>query len=478
MENQWNRHLIVTRLVSCVGCLVALSTPAIGDEQVMVSEIFRSALTHGRTHQLLRELCERYPHRLSGSPESTAANLWAKKVMEERGLEARLQKVMVPYWERGDTMKVEVSVGGTTESLSALALGGSVGTPAGGTEAAVVEVDSLEQVEALGKIGVGGRIVFYNRALDAGSVSHFEAYIAAADQRVWGAARAARFGAVAVLVRSLSFLDDDYPHTGGLRYEEGVQEIPAAALSVRAADRLSALLEQSPELRTSIRMNSRQREDQISHNVIGELEGRLYPEEYITIGAHFDAWDVGEGAQDNGSGSMQAIAAVHLLQELGHEFRHSVRVVLFTNEEYLVGQPYRGGQVYAEEALAKRERHYAGIETDSGAFTPRGFGVEGSPALVARVRSWLEYFDTRNTIHYVDAGGGGPDMWALNELLGTPLFDLRTDTQRYLDFHHSDNDTFEKVNRRELELGTAALASLLYLIDEQGLAEEPAPSAY
>ena len=201
-------------------------------------------------------------------------------------------------------------------------------------------------------------------------------------------------------------------------------------------------------------------------------KGGVYPDEFITIGAHFDAWDVGEGAQDNGSGSVQVIEAVHLLQELGYEFRYSVRVVMFTNEEYLVGQPYRGGQVYAEEARDRKEKHYAAIETDSGAFTPRGFGVEGPPAMVERVRSWLEYFDTSNTIHYVAEGGGGPDIWALNELLGTPTFDLRTDTQRYLDFHHSDNDTFDKVNRRELELGTAAMASLLYLIDKHGLAEE------
>jgi len=465
------RQRIFNQLLCGLGCLVSLASAAIADDQEMVSEIFRSALVHGRSHQLLGELCERYPHRLSGSPESAAANLWVKKVMEERGLAVRLQKVMVPYWERGDTMKVEVSVDGRTEALSALALGGSVGTPAGGMEAQVIEIDSLEQVEALGEAGVQGRIVFFNRALDQGHVSHFEAYMGAADQRVSGAAKAARFGAVAVLVRSLSFLDDDYPHTGGLRYEESVRQIPAAAISVRAANRLSELLDESAELKASIVMNCRQREDQISHNVIGELEGRVHPDEYITIGAHFDAWDVGEGAQDNGSGSVQAIEAVHLLQELGYEFRRSVRVVMFTNEEYLVGQPFRGGQVYAEEALDKKEKHYAAIETDSGAFTPRGFGVEGSSAMVAKVRSWLEYFDTHSTVHYVEEGGGGPEIWALNELLGTPVFDLRTDTQRYLDFHHSDNDTFDKVNRRELELGTAALASLLYLIDKQGLAE-------
>jgi len=464
---------VVGQLVCCLGCLLAFAPAATSDDQEMVSEIFRAALANGRSHQLLGELCARYPHRLSGSPESNAANLWAKQVMEERGLEVRLQAVMVPYWERGDTMQVEVAVGERTEALSALALGGSVGTPAGGIEAEIIEVDSLEQVEALGEAGITGRIVFFNRGLDQGEVKHFEAYMGGADQRVDGAAKAARFGAVAVLVRSLSFVDDDYPHTGGLRYEEGVRQIPAAALSVRAADRLAALLDDSPRLRASIRMNCRQREDQLSHNVIGELEGRVYPDEYITIGAHFDAWDVGEGAHDNGSGSVQAIEAVHLLQELGYEFQRSVRVVMFANEEYLVGQPFRGGQVYAEEAQKRGETHYAAIETDAGAFTPRGFGVEGSPAMVAQVTSWLEYFDTRSTIHFVDNTGGGPEIWALNELLGTPVFDLRTDTQRYLDFHHSANDTFDKINRRELELGTAAMASLLYLIDRHGLAEEP-----
>lgn len=459
------------QLICCLGCVFALSSPAFSDEQEMVNEIFHSALAQGRSYQLLGELCERFPHRLSGSPESSAANLWVRQVMEQRGMQVRLQEVMVPYWERGDTMEVSVSVNGATERLSALALGGSVGTTEEGIEARVIEVRSLGQVEALGAAGIKGRIVFFNRALDQGSVSHFEAYLGAADQRVAGAAKAARFGAIAVLVRSLSFLDDDYPHTGGLRYEEGIREIPAAAVSVRAANRLKELLEVSPDLKVSIRMNSRQREEQLSHNVIGEIKGQVHPDEYITIGAHFDAWDVGQGAHDNGSGSVQAIEAVHLLRELGYVFRRSVRVVMFTNEEYLVGQPYRGGQIYAQEALDKQEKHYAGIETDSGAFTPRGFGVEGSAATVTKVRSWLKYFDQHNTIHFIDDEGGGPDMWALNELLKTPLFDLRTDTQRYLDFHHSDNDTFDKINRRELELGTAALASLLYLVDSQGLAE-------
>lgn len=460
--------------VCCVVFPMALSPAAGADDGPTIDEIFRTALAEGRTYELLGELCSRHPHRLSGSPESAAANLWAKGVMEERGLAVRLQEVMVPYWERGDTMEVRVAVDGQTEPLSALALGGSVGTPAAGLEAPVIEVEALAQVEALGEAGVRGRIVFFNRALDQGQVKHFEAYMGAADQRVSGAATAARFGAVAVLVRSLSFLDDDHPHTGGLRYEEGVPEIPAAAVSVRAANRLSSMLAESPDVRASLRMDSRQREEQLSHNVIGELKGSVFPDEYITIGAHFDAWDVGEGAQDNGSGSVQSIEAVHLLQVLGYQFRRSVRVVMFANEEYLVGQPFRGGQVYAEEAVAKKEKHYAAIESDAGAFTPRGFGVEGPPAMVDRVRSWLEYFDTENTIHYVAEGGGGPEIWVLNELLGTPTFDLRTDTQRYLDFHHSANDTFDKVNRRELELGTAAMASLLFLIDSEGLTEEGA----
>lgn len=459
-------------LILGLGYLFAFATVTSADEPEMVNEIFRTALAEGRSHQLLGELCERYPHRLSGSPESNAANLWAKKVMEDRGLEVRFQEVMVPYWERGDTMKVQVTVDGLTENLSALALGGSVGTPVDGIKAEVVEVHSFEQLDSLGEKGVQGRIVFFNRALDQRHVSHFDAYMGAADQRVFGANKAAQYGAAAVLVRSLSFLEDDFPHTGGLKYEEGVRKIPAAAISVRAANHLSLLLTNYPKLQTSIVMNSRPREDQLSHNVIGEVKGVVYPDEFITIGAHFDAWDVGEGAHDNGSGSVQAIEAVNLLQELGYKFRYSIRVVLFTNEEYLVGQPFRGGQVYAEEARDRKEKHYAAIETDAGAFTPRGFGVEGPPAMVSRVRSWLEYFDTSNTIHYVANGGGGPEIWALNELLGTPTFDLRTDTQRYLDFHHSDNDTFDKVNRRELELGTAAMASLLYLIDERGLAEE------
>jgi cytochrome c5 len=460
------------RLQALAGaCLLTLTlTPAqAADDQEMVDTIFHTALAEGRTHQLLGELCSKHPHRLSGSPGGDAANLWAKRIMEERGLKVRLQELMVPYWERGDTMEVVARVEGGSETLTALALGGSVGTPAAGIETQVVEVKSLEEVETLGREAIEGKIVFFNRGVDQGSITHFAAYIGAADQRVAGASQAARFGAAATLVRSLSFRDDDYPHTGGMRYADDAPMIPAATLSVRAAERLSTLLAEQPDLRVSVRMNSRQLEERPAHNVVGELRGSDLADEYIVIGAHFDSWDVGEGAHDNGSGSMQAIEAVHLLQRLGYEFRRSIRVVMYANEEYLVGEPYRGGKVYAEEAQARGEVHYAGIETDSGAFTPRGFGFEGTDGQLAKVRSWLEYFDSYSNIHFIDDEGGGPDMWVLNELLGTPLFDMRTDTQRYLDFHHSANDTFDKVNRRELELGTAAMASLLYLVDSQGL---------
>ena len=267
----------IRSLTGGLALLVTLTSAAAGDDKEMVDRIFRTALADGQTHALLGELCEQHPHRLSGSPESNAANSVGKEVMEERGFEVRLQEVMVPYWERGDTMEVEVAVDGRAKPLSALALGGSVGTPEGGISATAIEVDSLDQVESLGRAGIEGRIVFFNRGVDQGSVSHFEAYVGAADQRVAGASQAARYGAVAVLVRSLSFRDDDYPHTGGLRYAEGVDQIPAAAISVRAANRLSAVLADAPDSLVSIRMNSRQREDQLSHNVIGEIRGSESP---------------------------------------------------------------------------------------------------------------------------------------------------------------------------------------------------------
>lgn len=467
IDSRW-RVLLMLAVVSWAAVAPTLAADGGGD-RAMVERIFRSALEAGRTYELLGELCRLHPHRLSGSPQAAAAERWALRTMERHGLAARLQAVTVPYWERGEVMEARVRTEGGSEPLTALALGGSVGTPATGLIAPVVEVSSFEQLEGLGREGVAGRIVFFNRPLDAGAVRHFEAYVGAADQRVSGASQAARFGAVAALVRSLSFRDDDHPHTGGMRYGDGVPRIPAATLSVRAADRLSALLVESPELEVVLRMDSRPLADRVAHNVIGEVRGSVHPDEYVVIGAHFDSWDVGEGAHDNGAGSMQALEAVNLLRRLGYEFRRSVRVVLYANEEYLVGEPFRGGRVYAEAARDLGERHYAGIETDAGAFTPRGFGVEASPAQRERVRSWLDHFDTESTVHYVDDEGGGPDMWALNELLGTPLFDLRTDTQRYLDYHHSPRDTFDQISRRELELGTAAMASLLYLIDRRGL---------
>ena len=211
-------------------------------------------------------------------------------------------------------------------------------------------------------------------------------------------------------------------------------------------------------------MNCQTLEDAPSHNVIGELRGSEFPNEIITIGGHLDSWDVGQGAHDDGSGCMQSIQVVRLFQKYGIRPNRTIRVVMFMNEE----NGTRGGQKYAELAEKNQENHLIALESDAGAFSPRGFGVTAEDATIEKFRSWLPHFN-QNTVSYFKKGGGGVDIGPLHRTLGTPTIGFIVDSQRMFDLHHSPNDVFATVHPRELELGTASIAGLIYLIDKYGL---------
>ena len=429
-----------------------------------IKSFFDQALSEKASYQLLTELCEEVGPRLSGSKGAVAAVEWVKGVMGKEGFdEVYLQDVMVPHWERGEKGEAYlVGANGKKVGLSFLAIGGSVPTPRAGITGEVVEVKSMDELAELGEGKIKGKIVFFNQAFDPRNISQGASYGATVGQRTQGAIKAATYGAIASVIRSLSSAWDDVPHTGTMSYREDVDSIPHGALGVRSAELLSEKLKEGP-VKLHMKINSRWHPDAPSHNVIGVIKGSQFPEQIITVGGHLDSWDVGQGAHDDGAGCMHALGMLKLFKKLGIKPKRTIRAVMFMNEE----NGTRGGLKYAEIAKRDGENHLVAIESDAGGFSPRGFGVTASGEQLEKVRSWLPYFDPQ-TIAYFSKGGGGVDIRPLYNALGTPMIGLITDGQRTFDYHHSANDVIENVHPRELELGTASLAALVYLIDRYG----------
>jgi carboxypeptidase Q len=435
-------------------------------DSLMIRKIYDEALTNGKSYEQLRYLTGQIGGRLSGSPQAAAAVEWARQEMEKLGLDrVYLQEVMVPHWVRGDKEQARVMSPrlGTSQEVPVVALGGSIATPANGLTAEVVEVKNFDELQKLGRKKVQGKIVFFNRPMDPTHIHTFTAYGGAVDQRGSGAIEAAKLGAVGVVVRSMSLFLTDNPHTGGMRYAEDVPKIPAAAISTNGAELLSRQLQDNPQTRFFLRMNPQTLPDKRSYNVIGEIRGSERPDEIIVVGGHLDSWDNGDGAHDDGSGCVQSMEVLRIFKALGYKPKRTVRTVLFMNEE----NGLRGGRKYAEEAKAKNENHLAAIESDNGGFTPRGFGIDGTDAQYRKVLQWKPLLAPYG-LHDLKRGGGGADIGPLKDGK-VALIGFQPDTQRYFEVHHTAVDTFDKVNKRELELGGASMAALVYLLAEYGL---------
>jgi len=290
------------------------------------------------------------------------------------------------------------------------------------------------------------------------------AYGDAVRYRGAGPSRAARYGALGVIVRSMSESTDNYPHTGSTNYNDSFPKIPAVAVGLQDADWLSDALK-SGSVTVSMKTNGHFLPDTIGHNVIAELKGSEFPDEYITIGGHLDSWDPAEGAHDDGTGVVQTIEVLRVFKTLGYHPKHTIRFVLFANEE----NGTRGGRKYAEEAKAKGEKHIFALESDEGGFTPRGFGFTGPDEKFRKIVNWSASLLAPYGATEVARGGGGSDIESLSATQNTPLGSITPDSQRYFDIHHTRNDVFENVNKRELELGAVNIAGLIYLIDKYGL---------
>ncbi|MFV9550500.1 M20/M25/M40 family metallo-hydrolase [Algibacter sp. PT7-4] len=446
--------------------ILGLNVSAQTDEEV-IKTIYKQTLTNGKSYDWLNHLSNQIGSRLSGSLGAERAVVYTKEELEKLGLDkVWLQPVMVPKWVRGakEFAYIETEPGKTT-NVNICALGGSVATPALGLKAEVVEVKNFEELKALGSEKIEGKIVFYNRPMQADLIHTFEAYGGCVNQRYMGAAEAIKYGAVGVIVRSMNLRMDDLPHTGSMTYDNLPvnRRIPSAAISTNDAELLSTMLKLDNTIKFYFKQSCKQLADVQSYNVIGEITGSEYPNEYMIVGGHLDSWDLGDGSHDDGAGVVQSMDVLRLLKESGVTPKRSIRVVLFMNEE----NGLRGGKKYAEVAKQKNENHVFALESDSGGFTPRGFSFDCTDAAFQQVLSWKPLFKPY-LIHYFEKGGSGADVGPLKTETNV-LAGLRPDSQRYFDHHHASNDTFDAINKRELELGAATMTSLIYLFDKYGV---------
>lgn len=450
--------------------LIGFQTYAQNDDEKQIKKIFDAALTEGKAYDWLNYLSNQIGGRLSGSLEAQLAVEYTQAQLDSLGLDkVWLQPVMVPKWVRGipEFAYMETSPG-VTSTVPICALGGSVATPLGGLKANVIEVKGIEELKALGKTRIKGKIVFYNRPMDPTLISTFDAYSGAVDQRFSGAEEAAKFGAVGVIVRSMNLRLDDFPHTGSMSYGDTAvsDRIPAAAISTNGAEMLATTLKLNPETKFYFKQHCKQFDDVESFNVIGEIKGSTHPDEIIVVGGHLDSWDLGDGSHDDGAGCVQSMEVLRLFKRSGYKPKRTIRVVLFMNEE----NGLRGGTEYADKAKMNNENHIFALESDSGGFTPRGYSFDSSDADLKRVQGWAPLFEPY-LIHLFEKGYSGADIAPLKKN-GMVLAGLLPDSQRYFVHHHAANDTFEHVNKRELELGAASMASLVYLFDKYGVGSD------
>lgn len=442
--------------------LLLLTTFSQINDSLQLRKLYDYYLTKSRCYSNLEYLTSKIGGRLSGSAQAADAVTWARKAMYEAGADTvMLQPCMVPHWVRGKKEVCRINFKNPV-NIKCVALGSSVGTGPKGITAAVIEVSSFEELEQLGEKNIKGKIVFYNVFFDQSKINPGHAYRDVGKYRVAGASHAAKYGAVASLVRSLSSVADDETHTGNMHYDTSISKlkIPTVALSYKAADQLSEALKKDKTLAVYLETHCETLPDVLSYNVVGQITGSEKPNEFIITGGHLDSWDNGQGAHDDGAGVVQSIEVLAAFKQVGIRPKHSIRAVAFMNEE----NGLAGGNAYAKLAKENKEKHLAALETDAGGFVPRSIGVDTTLGLYATVVKWKELFNPY-LLDNINKGGGGADLRNLQKD-GVPCIGFDPDGQRYFDIHHTAADTFDKINKRELELGAGAIGGLLYLIDK------------
>ncbi len=430
-------------------------------DSLFIKKLYQTSLTQGHSYENLRELCKNIGARLSGSSEAEMAILWSKLKMENYHFDTvYLQEIKVPHWERGtkETAWWQTDKQKNPQKLHILALGGSIASD-GLLSGEIVVFNHLDELKKADQSKVKNKIVLLNQAMDPTFINTFSSYGACAGIRFSGAMEAAKLGAKGILIRSLGLPQDQHPHTGMMAYNDSIQKIPAAALSTEDCNRLATLASKE-KVTVHFELDCKTLPDITSYNVIAEIRGKK-AKEIITFGGHLDSWDAGEGAHDDGAGVIHCLEALRLLKSMNYQPQHTLRVVFFMNEE----NGNMGGKTYATWAKSRGEKHIAALESDRGGFAPRGFSCDGSASHIDWLKSIAPQFKAYE-LHDFEKGYGGVDINPLKkEFPEIALFGFVPDSQRYFDLHHTEMDVFETVNKRELELGCAAIASFVYLID-------------
>jgi hypothetical protein len=441
-------------------------TFAQSNDELKFKEIYKSALTNSKCYSWLDDLSNKIGARLSGSEGAQKGVEYTKVQLETLGLDkVYLQEVMVPKWVRGEKEVAYILDNKTKTTIPVCALGGSIATPKKGISAEVIEVHSIKEIAELGIAKIKGKIVFFNRPMQPDNIETFTSYGGCVDQRFGGAKEASKFGAVATIVRSMNMRLDDFPHTGAQSYGDLPKEnyIPTAAISTNGAELLSKSLKANPNLKFYLKQSCQLMEDVLSYNVIGEITGSEHPEKIMIVGGHLDSWDLADGSHDDGTGVVQSMEVLNIFKTIGYKPKNTIRTVLFMNEE----NGGRGGKKYEELSKTNNENHIFALESDSGGFSPRGFSFETDDANLAKIQTWKGLFEPY-LIHSFTKGHSGSDIEPLTSKKIIKA-GLHPDSQRYFDYHHAANDKFDAVNKRELELGAATMAALIYLIDQNGI---------
>ena len=414
----------------------------------IADRLIQAALADSSAFERLAYLVDTFGARFSGTPNLEAAIDWILQEMARDGLEhVHGEEVMVPRWVRGNE-SVEL-LSPRCKPMAMLGLGGSIATPPEGITAEAIVVGSFEELHKRAE-EARGKIVVYNVP--------FTTYGRTVRYRTQGAIEAAKVGAVASLVRSVTPVSLYTPHTGGMRYDSEVPKIPHAAITIEDTELLQRLQDRGERIVLRLKMEARTLPDVPSRNVVAEIKGREFPEEIVVMGGHIDSWDVGQGAMDDGGGCVAAWKALQLIKALGLRPRRTIRVVLWTNEE----NGLRGGRAYYETHKEEVDNHVLAIETDSGVFKPEGFGFTGSPealALLQEIGRLLEPIGADK----ITQGGGGADISPLMRA-GVPGMGLRVDGSKYFWYHHTEADTIDKLDPHEMNLCVAALAVMAYVV--------------
>ncbi|HEU0033063.1 MAG TPA: M20/M25/M40 family metallo-hydrolase [Kofleriaceae bacterium] len=431
------------------------------------ARILATARADRGAYQKLQYLTDHIGHRLSGSRELDQAIAWAAKAMKDDGHDTRTEPVQVPHWVRGvEQASIATPI---VRPLHVIGLGGTEPTPKGGITAPVIVIRSFEELDAKAA-QVKGKIVLFDVAMPPYSEVKGSGYGDVVKFRGKGPSRAAKVGAVGVLMRSVTAHSLSTPHTGALGYDDNLPKLPAAAVTVEDSQLLARLAAEGP-VTVKLRLESQQLPDAASANVIGELRGREKPDEIVVIGAHIDSWDVGQGAHDDGAGVTTMMQALTTLRRLNLVPRRTIRVVLFTNEE----NGLRGGKAYAQQHASELSKTVLALEADSGGFAPRGFTVEARPEIAARVVARLA--DIASLLAPLGAtrvtdGHGGADISPM--LPAVPTVGLSVDGRTYFDTHHTEADTLDKVDPQQLADDVAAVAVLAYVVaDMPGRVDDP-----